>query len=497
MRIAFAPWEPDKADLDTGVSTIARNVIPGANCYLPVAGFSAVSGVSALAGNCLGGFLAQKSDGTFINFAAANDGTDDRIYTYGSGTWTDRSKSGGYGAADPGSGWRFAQYGSFVYAASGANNDIQVIDIDDLPSGFADVIGNGGTDPPRAKFISVIGEFLVLAGLTDYPNAVQWSGIGDAAEWRIGTLGCDIQEFPDGGLVTGITGAEYGLVFQENSIRRMVFSPGSPYVFEFQRLIESSGTSAGGAISRTNSRVFFLAEDGFWMEAGGQFSPIGAERVNRTFFADISAASVSAVQAYADPVSQRVYWAYPSSSQSDTSVKDKILCYHYILDRWTLIEQSVTYIGPVALEGISIDSAPLSTMALEDVPYSLDSPYWSGGRPVIGGFDSANKLGTFSGDALEATIETGLYRLNPAGRTQATAVEPLIDTDECRVNVATRRRISDSDFWRTERAPSLFSGLCRFEAQGRYHKFRLRVPAGTSWTKAQGLEFDGVATGAL
>lgn len=493
-RVPLAPYEPDKADLDAGIATVARNVIPGSNCYLPARALTPFSGTAALAGSPLGMFLAQKSDGTFIMFAAANDGSNDRIYTYASGTWTDRSYTGGYATAEA-SGWRFAQYGNYVYAVSGANNAVQVIDLTDLASGFAAVAGNGGTAPPRAKYITVINEFLVLAGLTDYPTSVMWSGIGDANEWRVTTLGSDMQEFPDGGLVTGITGAEYGLVFQENSIRRMVFAPGSAYVFEFSRIVENSGTSAVASIARTNSRVFWLAEDGFWMESGGSLMPIGAERVNRTFFGDIAVSGVPYVQGYADPVTQRVYWAYPSSSQSDVTVRDKLLCYHYVLDRWSTIEQNVTYIGPVAPDDISIDDAPLATIALEDVPYSFDSPYWQGGRPVVGGLGDDLKLGTFTGDTLEATVESALLSFNAPNRSMVKRVAPLIDTSAARVNVATRAKTFDDDTWRTERTPSSGTGYCHFTASGRHHRLRMRIPAGTTWTKAVGFEAEAGAEG--
>jgi hypothetical protein len=493
-RLPFAAWEPDKADLDINVATVATNVLPAANCYMPARGLTPVASSDALPGPPKGMFLAQKSDGEFVNFAAADNGSEDRIYTFEDGVWTDRSKTGGYADADTTSGWQFAQYGDFVYAVSGDNNDIQKIDLTNLAAGFDDVAGTGGTDPPRAKFITVISEFVMLGGLASYPTSVQWSEIGDADGWRIGTGGCDRQEFPDGGLVTGITASEYGLVFQENSIRRFAFNPGSAYVFEFQRIVEKAGTSASQSITRTNARVFWLGEDGFWMEAGGQLVPIGAERVNRYFFADIASANVPYVQGYADPVSQHAYFAYPSLAQSSGDVKDRILCYDYVLDRWTLIEEELYLVGPVAKPDVGIDDEPLASMALEDVPYPLDNPYWRGGRPQPGGIGTDFKLSSFSGDALEATIETGLAALAPPGRSMIQRVAPLIDTSGSFVNVATRNATFDSDSWRTERATSA-SGFTHWTASGRYHRVRLRVPEGATWTKAVGIDVSGRAEG--
>jgi hypothetical protein len=493
-RLPFAAWEPDKADLDVNVATVATNVVAGSNCYLPVRGLIPVSDADDLPGPPRGMFLAQRSDGEFINIAAAEVAGVDRLYTDDANVWTDRSQVGAYSVSDAESNWQFAQYGDYVYAASGAGNDIQKLDLNNLAAGFADVVGTGGTDPPRARFITVINEFVMLAGLDSYPTSVQWSEIGDADGWRIGTGGCDRQEFPDGGLVTGITASEYGLVFQENSIRRFAFNPGSPYVFEFARIVEKSGTSAVASITRANARVFWLAEDGFWMEAGGQLMPIGAERVNRWFAADIASANIPYVQGYADPTTQKVYWAYSSLANSSQTLKDHILSYDYVLDRWSLIEEDVYFIGPVAKPDTSLDSEPLASMALEDVPYPLDSPYWRGGRPQFGAINTAYKLCSFQGTNLEATIETGLSALNPPGRAMIQKIAPLVDAAGSYVNVATRQAVYDDDTWRTERVATA-SGFTHWTASGRYHRIRVRVPSATTWTKAFGVDVTGRAEG--
>jgi hypothetical protein len=493
-RLPFAAWEPDKADLDINVATIATNVLPASNCYMPVKATTALSESDAITGTPVGMFTAQDSDGEFTNFVAVSDSGTDRIYSFESGSWVDRSQAGGYAPADAESGWRFAQYGDYVYAVSGANNDVQKADLGDLAAGFADVTGTGGTDPPRAKFITVINEFVMLGGLTDYPTSVQWSEIGDADGWRIGTGGCDRQEFPDGGLVTGLTASEYGLVFQQNSIRRFAFNPGSAYVFEFARIVERSGTAALGSIARTNARVFWLGEDGFWMELGGQLNPIGAERVNRFFFADIETLNTPYVIGYADPATQKVYWAYPSIAQTDPTLRDKILCYDYVLDRWTLIEHDVYFIGPAAKSDISIDDEPLASSNLDTLAYGLDDAYWKGSRPQLGAINSDLVLSTFTGATLEATIETGLTALNPPGRARVQMVAPLIDTSGAYVNIATRNAVYDADTWRTEQATSA-SGFTHWTTSGRYHRARLRVPASTTWTKAVGLDVAGRAEG--
>lgn len=493
MRIPVAEYAPDRADLDQSVYTVATNVIPASGCYLPARALQALPTTDALPSKPLGLFLAQRSDGEFFHFTGAADGADYKLYYYDHPDWIDCSQAGFYASFDAESGVRFAQYGDYVYAATGANNDIQSIDLNDLATGFADVTGTGGTDPPRAKFITVINEFVVLAGLTDYPTSVQWSEIGDADGWRIGTGGCDRQEFADGGLVTGITATEYGLVFQENSIRRFAFNPGSPYVFEFARVAAQSGTSAISSICQANGRTFWLGEDGFWSESGAQLSPIGAERVNRTFLADIEADNIPHVQGYADPLSMRVFWAYPSGSQSP-ELKNKVICYHYLLDRWSLIETDLTLIGPVAQPGISIDDEPLASSNIDTLGQSLDDAAWRGGRPQVGGFDKFHRLGKFSGATLEATITTGAYQFASPNRAMVQRVSPLVDATGATVRIAVKENMYALDSWRAEQTVS-GTGHTHWTASGRYLKGQVRIPAETAWSKFQGIEVTAKSLG--
>ena len=486
MRVPAPAYEPDKAEIDASVGAVVRNVLPASNCYLPMPGVVALSGTTAIPDQPVGLFLAQASDGTFTMFA----GTVDALYYYAGGTWTDCSKTGGYSDPDDFSGWNFAQYGDYVWAVSGANNPVQRIDLTDLPTGFDDVAGNGGSDdPPRAKFITVINEFIVLAGLTDYPTSVAWSGFADSLEWRLGVSGADRQEFPDGGLVSGLTGSEYGLVFQENSIRRMVFNPGDPLVFSFSRISERIGTSSTSAIVSSNGRTYALLEDGFYMEQGGQIQAIGKERVDRTFLADLAQGGRPYIVAAVDPISQRVFFAYPSVSQSDLTVRNKALVYDPNVDRWTTIEQDVKYLGSVAPPGVGLDTEPLASSNLDALPYSLDSNYWSGGRPVLGCFDTTNRLASFSGPSLEATIETGVVKTQ-AWWSGIKRVMPIVDTSNCSVNVATRATPFASDSWRTARLPSTISGYAHILADGRFHKLRATIPASTTWNKFQGWEVE-------
>ena len=117
---------------------------------------------------------------------------------------------------------------------------VQVFDLT-ASSAFADL----GGIPPPARYIAVVGRFLVLSGLgSGTPYRIQWSGLNAITTWTPGTNQSDYQDFPDGGIVRGVAGGEYGVVFQDASIRRMTYAPGSPVIFQIDRITEEKGIFA-------------------------------------------------------------------------------------------------------------------------------------------------------------------------------------------------------------------------------------------------------------
>jgi hypothetical protein len=115
----------------------------------------------------------------------------------------------------------FVVYGTLLLACS-AGTPVQKVVIDQVQAGkaFEDLGGN----PPRARHMGVVGDFLVLAGLPDTPQTVRWSNSGNIEQWPLGQLDQegDEQQLPDGGAVTGFAGGEYGVIFQERHRHRPI-----------------------------------------------------------------------------------------------------------------------------------------------------------------------------------------------------------------------------------------------------------------------------------
>ena len=352
----FSEYRPDVSDYEGNSSQDITNVVPRGDGYGPVPSFSAFTG--ALPATAFGSFAARKNDGSIAIFA----GTSNKLYMLSntSGTWTDVSRSGGtYGALPSGAIWRFAQFNNFVFATQ-QNDNLQIFDLTSATA-FSD---RADSNCPASAYITVVNSFLVLSGIAT-PNVyrVQWSGLNDVSSSSAFTPGinsADFQDLADGGLVHGVSGGEYGVIFQDTSLRRLLYSPGSPFVFQIDRIAVDDGLLTPYSLVQSGNNVFWLGPFGFKMLApGGLPTPIGKERVDRTFLADCDFTHPELLQGSNDPTHTRVWWAYKSVGNS-MSTADKALIYDWALDRWTLVSGGgygggVFNLTPLAQPSISLE----------------------------------------------------------------------------------------------------------------------------------------------
>ena len=80
---------------------------------------------------------------------------------------------------------------------------------------------------PSFRHAAVVNNFVVTGYQGTFQNRVQWSAVNDVTSWTAGINLADIEDLPEGGVITGITGGQYGLIFQENRITRMDYRGGA------------------------------------------------------------------------------------------------------------------------------------------------------------------------------------------------------------------------------------------------------------------------------
>lgn len=484
MRIPLGPWEPDSAGVDSGVLSVAKNVYPSKSGYIPIQSLSAIT-ANALPDKCVGAYSLRTAAGGYVIFA----GTRTKLYKYVSGAWVDYTRlAGGDYAVEVDEYWSFTDFGSKLIACN-INDDPQVIDVDAGTSNFAAL----GGSPPKARYVTVVGGFVVLACLSSDNKAVENSALEDETGWTLGVNLCDIQTFPDGGRVTGIAGGEYGYVSQERAIRRMIFQPGNDIAFRYERVEKEHGCAAGYGLIGTANSIFFPSNDGFYRYSDAGLMPIGTQRVNKWFRANSDTGRFFSVLAFADPYAPRICWAFFATSGSLNL--DRLICYDWQLDRWSYADVTAQYWATLSTAATTLEELDVYGSIDGGVPYPFDSRVWEGGAPVIGAIDANGLLSFLEGATpLTATFNLSPTHLAPGFRATVTQAYPLGVFNDASIGIRVGRRenTQHSTSYTASIAPSAFSGVARFKATGRVHDFEMTVTqaSGTAWTQAQGIDVE-------
>jgi hypothetical protein len=487
--LAYGDYRPDVSDYEGQATKNILNVIPRGDGYGPFPSFSAYT--TTLPSACRGAFYALKSDGTVVTFA----GTSTKLYKLNNTdfTWADVSIGGGsYSALSSTAQWQFAQTGNLVFATQ-ANAVLQVFDLSSATS-FSNALGS----PPQAAYVSVVGRFLVLSGLLSTPYRIQWSGLNSfnaATSWTSGVNSSDFQDFPDGGIVRGVAGGEAGIIFQDQAIRRMSYVPGSPIIFQIDRITQDKGLYAPYSIIRAGERIFFYAGQGFHkIEPGGVPVQIGREKVDRTFLADLDNGNLQLFMGAADPRSTRVYWAYKSNSGA-AGTFDKLLGYDFLLDRFFPIAMTGEFLLGMSQTGLTLENLDSISPSLDAMTLSLDA-YATAVQPEIAQFSSAHVLGFFRGTNLEATLETAEQGTDE-NRVTIRGFRPVTDAAALFGSVSYRDPPSSSATAGMEVPVNARTGRCDVRRDTRYSRFKVRIPAATIWTFAAGVVPDLTTGGTL
>ena len=381
----------------------------------------------------------------------------------------------------------FTQFGNHVIASNGV--DAPQYWLMGTSTAFKDLstIATSGT-VPTFRVSGVIRDFLVTGNQPTNTNRVQWSGINDISTWEFGTKSADFQDLPgSGGRIVAITSGEFGYVFRENQIIRLDFVGGST-VFRFSVISPNRGAVFGKTVCQDNRQVFFYADDGFFQIDGDRIIAIGSEKVNRFFDLDLNKAYTDRIVAAVDPFNTLAIWLYPSKDNKNntTGISDKVLIYNYVTQKWSTSEASASQIFSQFIGAYTVETMDLISQNLEDINISLDTNFWNGGQRFLGAINSSFGASIFSGTDSIAEIETSEIELHPGARSNIIGVRPLVDTT-ANVTLKTRERLADTP---TESSSASMndSGFNPIRQSGRYCRFNVKIPAGSSWNHAQGVD---------
>jgi len=464
-RVTFGEWLPDQPGV-IGALTTARNCYPKAVGYGP---FPQEVDYSDDAPQALTAAAAAKDTNSITSIYAA--GTT-RLFKLDTSdfSWDDISATTYSGT----SGWKFTQFGNSLIAAN-ESNTMQFIDV---MSGTT--FANLAIDAPKAKFVTVVRDFVVSGYQTANKSRIQWSGINNEKTWTTSaTTQADFQDVPDGGFVQGVTGGEFGLVLLERSIVRMSYV-GTPLIFQFDNIARNRGCFEPNSVIQWQGITYFLGDDGFYACDGQNLKNIGAEKVNRYFFNSLKESDLGSMSAAIDPINNLVVWGYPSV---DTDYR--VLIYHIATGKWSYSDSSATRVAPVSTPSITLEGLDAFSASIDALGVSLDSRNWLGGKLLLLGL-KGSKLITFTGAAKTATIETSDIE-SPANQSMVTMIKPIVDNGTGSASVASRLQLNQTVSFPSVTAANSENRIGT-RSYGRYHRVKLE-PSG-DWTTAIGMDVD-------
>lgn len=222
--------------------------------------------------------------------------------------------------------------------------------------------------------------------------------------------------------------------------------------------------------------------------------PIGRERVDRTFFADLDQANLQLFMGAADPRNSRIMWAYKSANGASNQF-DKILAYDFVLDKFTPIKISGEYLLQTAQPGLTLEglNAVAPGGSIEAMVQSLDN-FSTANTPELGAFDPAHRLNFFRGGNLEAVLETAEQGTD-GRRLKLRGFRPVTDAPILYGAASRRETQAAAALAGAESLINPVTGRCNMVVDTRYTRYRCRIPTGTAWTFIAGVEPDVIATG--
>lgn len=361
--IPFGEWNPDPPEFSFGGLSMARNVVPDGNGY---SGWDVPSQIVASTMDNPNSLYFHRYR-VLKTLSSQNYTTDHGILVIGglenlgtvdsANTYTDRTRA----SADYGQGsllpfpWSFQSWGNKVVAVNWADP----IQVWECPSAVAP--GAGAFDDiaateadPQAKFISSLGQHLVIANINlpggaygslpadlAWPNSatvwwsrtdseVGWSDETNQPSWNSGYQ--PLVDLP--GEITGLAkvGEDNLLIFKRTGIFVMTRTGGTD-LFAFRVLCVGTGygTIHPGSIVVTGHDVYYWNSNGEPMVISGLNLPvsIATGRVSRFLrqtgigtlsqgaFLPEEDPTVHAVTGLQDPITENIIWSYQGRTGQD------------------------------------------------------------------------------------------------------------------------------------------------------------------------------------
>ena len=493
--LPFPEYAPDAPDLSPMTSVMSNVVARTPESYGPINSLVSYS-ANTLDGQCLGAVSVQDTDLSAHLFA----GTTDKLYTMTNASAAFADVSGTAYATAVGDVWNFVKFNRTIIATNFASP------IQAYTMGSSSTFANLSSGAPRARYVCTPKTFCMVGNTYDpvggyAPGRIWWSIAGDATTWPTpGSAAAqqgmsDYNDFPGNqaqitGMVSTLTSADVGIFFR-SSVWSGTFV-GPPDVFDFTPAQNVRGCPAPNSIVQLGGLAYYLGEDGFYGFDGVQSTPIGANKVDKTFWATVNQAALSAVIGAADVANKVIMWIYPAGV---STVPNAALMYRWDIQRWTPAAITAEWLARFISFGTSVDNLPaLGFTDVDTMTISMDSSVWIGGALQLGAIDPTHSLAYFNGPTMQAQIGTAAVQMTPGRRSFVQGARPLTDATAPTIALSSRQNVFDTETFGTDVAINVM-GDCPQRNEGRIHRFRQTIPAGSAWTQAMGVDVTAIPGG--
>ena len=491
----LAEYAPDSPDLSPYTSVMSNVVARTPESYGPIQSLASYS-TNSLDGQCLGAVCVQDVDLSIKILA----GTVDELYMMTAAATTWASVGGSTYTTAAGDSWNFALFNRTIIATNFTNP------MQSYVMGTSTTFGNLASAAPQARHICTPKTFAMVGNTYDSvggyaPGRIWWSVAGDCTSWPTpGSSAAqqgmsDYNDFPGEqgaveGLVASLLNADVAIFFR-HAIWRGVFT-GPPDVFDFFPADTARGTPAPNSIVPLGGLAYFLGDDGFYAFDGATSTPIGTNKVDKTFYASVNRAAMQSVIGAADIANKTIVWIYPTGA---ATIPNAALIYRWDIQRWSPMTVTAEWIARFMSFGMSMDSMPsMGYTDVDTLPFSLDDPTWVGGALQMGAVDGNHNLAFFGGPNMAAQMTTQAIQLTPGRRSFVQGARPLTDATTPTVAFSARQNFFDAETFGIESALNVM-GDCPQRSDGRYHRGRITIPAGVVWTEASGLDVTAIPGG--
>jgi hypothetical protein len=470
--LPFGPYRPDIAETNPAMSRHVLNVNPRKDSqgvsYHPRRSLQVTTGAMALPAAPRGALAVVQRSGVFKGYF----GTVDKLYEMDS---TYQFVEIGTGYALPSShSWGMCQYGERLIAT---NTTDGMLEWDIETGGTVDPV----TDGPAARSVFVWAQMVIALDCDGDNRLMRNSAPGSYTNWT--TRGAGAQEFADGEALMGggVVNDGQAVVIQRGAVNLLTVT-GTERIFRIDKFPGDVGAVSPECIVQIPGGVAFMDSSGPQIATAQGVLAIGDDKVARTFIASVD--DITAVQGSYDPELKQIVWRKTES---------ELLIYDLATQEFVPVEEATSYIIRMSNPAITLEGLD-AFGDLDDLPYSLDSNAWKGGRPRLAALDANYKFGFFDGAVLAAEMDTATLTDNVTMLVSWLAT--VSDDTDVTLTLGVRDRLADAV---TFKDPVSQTASGRFPVRGRGKCIVVRVnhAAGATWTYDRGIEIpaNGISKG--